>query len=163
MKRAATCLLCLFLGFLAGFLVRGRMTGHGGGETPPEAKTEIRTDTVTVEKPKPYEVRVTETIRVAATDTVRVHDTLFLSLPRERKVYRDTSYRAVVSGYMPTLDSMTVYQRTVTVTKTSLVPSRRRWTVGVGPSVGLGWVSPVGKEGGIGTYVGVGVTLSYNF
>lgn len=163
MKRIAICVLCLFLGFLAGFLVRGRMVGHGVGETPPETKKVTRTDTVTMEKPKPYEVRVPDTIRVAVRDTVRVHDTLYLSLPKEQKVYQDTSYRAVVSGYMPSLDSMTVYQRTVTVTKTSFVPSRKRWTIGVGPSVGLGWVSPIGKEGGMGTYVGAGVTLSYNF
>lgn len=163
MRRTAICSLCLFLGFLAGFLLRGRMIGHGDGERPPEAKIEMRTDTVTVEKPRPYEVRVADTIRVAVTDTVRLHDTLFVSLPRERKVYRDSSYRAVVSGYMPSLDSMTVYQRTVTVTKINFVASRKRWTVGIGPSVGLGWVSPVGKEGGIGTYVGVGATLSYNF
>lgn len=163
MRRTAICFLCLFLGFLAGLLLRGRMIGHGDEERPPEAKKEIKTNTVTVEKPRPYEVRVTDTIRVAVPDTVRVHDTLYLSLPREQKVYRDSSYRAVVSGYMPSLDSMTVYQRTVTVTKTSFVPSRKRWTVGIGPSVGLGWVSPIGKEGGIGTYLGVGATLSYNF
>lgn len=163
MKQVVICLLCLTLGFLAGFLLRGRMIGHGDGERPPEAKIEIRTDTVTVEKPRPYVVRVADTIRVAVRDTVRVHDTLYLSLPREQKVYQDTSCRAVVSGYMPSLDSITVYPRTVTVTKTSFVPSRKRWTIGVGPSVGLGWVSPVGKEGGMGTYVGAGVTLSYNF
>lgn len=163
MRRTAICPLCLFLGFLVGFLLRGRMIGHGDGERPPEAKIETRTDTVTVEKPKPYEVRVADTIRVAVTDTVMLHDTLFVSLPRERKVYRDSSYRAVVSGYMPSLDSMTVYQRTVTVTKTSFVPSRKRWTVGIGPSVGLGWVSPIGGDAGMGTYFGVGVSFSYNF
>jgi hypothetical protein len=134
------------------------MTGHGDGERPPEAKIETRTHTVTVEKPRPYEVRVTDTIRVAVRDTVRVHDTLFVSLPRERKVYQDSSYRAVVSGYMPSLDSMTV-----TVTKTSFVPSRKRWSVGIGPSVGLGWVSPIGGNAGMGTYFGVGVSFSYNF
>jgi hypothetical protein len=163
MKRIAICVLCLFLGFLAGFLLRGRMIGHGDGERPPEAKIEARTDTVTVEKPKLYEVRVTDTIRVVVTDTVRVHDTLYLSLPRERKVYLDTSYRAVVSGYMPSLDSMTVYQRTVTVTKINSVASRKRWSVGIGPSVGLGWVSPIGGNAGMGTYFGVGVSFSYNF
>lgn len=163
MRRTAICPLCLFLGFLAGFLLRGRMIGHGDGERPPEAKIETRTDTVTVEKPKPYEVRVTDTIRVAVTDTVRVHDTLFVSLPRERKVYRDSSYRAVISGYMPSLDSMTVYQRTVTVTKINFVASRKRWSVGIGPSVGLGWVSPIGGNAGMGTYFGVGGSFSYNF
>lgn len=159
----AICVLCLFLGFLAGFLLRGRMTGHGNGERPPEAKIETRTDTVTVEKPRLYEVRVADTIRVAVTDTVRLRDTLFVALPREQKVYRDSSYRAVVSGYMPSLDSMTVYQRTVTVTKAILVPSQKRWTVGIGPSVGLGWVSPIGGDAGMGTYFGVGVSFSYNF
>lgn len=163
MKRIAICVLCLFLGFLAGFLLRGRMTGHGDEERPPEAKIETRTDTVTVEKPRPYEVRVTDTIRVAVRDTVRVHDTLFVSLPRERKVYQDSSYRAVVSGYMSSLDSMTVYRRTVTVTKINFVASRKRWSVGIGPSVGLGWVSPIGGNAGMGTYFGVGVSFSYNF
>lgn len=36
-------------------------------------------------------------------------------LPREAKVYQDSTYRAVVSGYRPSLDTISIYQRTVFV------------------------------------------------
>lgn len=87
-------------------------------------------------------------------DTTFIHDTTqeLVFLPREYMVYKDSAYRAVVSGVQPRLDSIEVYQKTITqtITKTIKVPDRKRW--GIGPQVGMGWN---GKK--VQPYVGVGV------
>lgn len=56
-------------------------------------------------------------------DTTLIHDTTtqLVFLPREYLVYKDSSYRAVVSGVQPRLDSMEVYQKTITQTITKYV------------------------------------------
>ena len=93
--------------------------------------------------------------RWVADDTIYIRDTL---LRRKEVVYADSSYRAVVSGYVdPRLESMTVYPRTVYQTVTNdiyhpmavkLMP--KRW--GLGVQAGYGYPG--------GWYVGGGV--SYN-
>lgn len=60
-----------------------------------------------------------------------------ISVPIEQKVYATALYRAVVSGWHPALDSITVYptRTTITETVTKLAPAPRRWwTIAAGPS-----------------------------
>ena len=75
-----------------------------------------------------------------------------IELPREYLVYKDTSYRAVVSGVQPRLDSIEVYSKTITetITKTIQVPDKKRWGFGVNVSAGYD-----GKK--VRPFVGVGV------
>ena len=151
--------ICTFLG---GFYV-GRLTvNHKQKEMRTEVKYEYRTDTIRMDVQKPYKVRVVDTMLVSVTDTVVVHDTTYLKLPREQKVYSDSTYRAVISGYKPNLDSMEVYQRTNTITQTEYIQPKK-CSIGIGPSVGLGYVAPFGKDAGIGMYAGIGVSFSYSF
>ena len=159
----ATFVLGAILGFLASFLRRDKGINQTSGEMTTQVKYIHKTDTIVIEKPKPYEVRIIDTMYVPVRDTIVKYDTTYTPLPREQKVYADSTYRAVVSGYMPSLDSIEVYNRTQTIVRTISVPSRKRWSVGVGPSVGLGWVSPVGKDAGIGLYGGISVSLNYRF
>ena len=79
-------------------------------------------DTIRIEKPAEirYEV-LTERILVHVRDTIWEHDTLFLSLPTQRKAYKDDDYYAEVSGYNPSLDYIEVYPRTTTITKTEKI------------------------------------------
>lgn len=93
-------------------------------------------------------------------DTVRLatleRDTVFVDVPIERRVYEEDSlYRAVVSGWHPSLDTLMVFPKTTTITirETVPVPDRRRWGIGIQAGAG------VGKDG-LTPYVGVGV--SYN-
>lgn len=112
-----------------------------------------QTDTVRVSTPLILTEKVTDTIRVPVTDTVTMRDTLYLNLPRTEKVYASEDYRAVVSGYQPSLDTIDIYKRTeiVTITQT---PKPKRWGVGVQAGVGLNTqFKPM-------PYVGVGI--SYN-
>lgn len=73
-------------------------------------KTVVKVDTMLISAP------MAVFWRFVPDDTTRIGDTL---LRRKQVVYRDSSYRAVVSGYVdPRLDSMVVYPKTVYQTVT---------------------------------------------
>lgn len=92
----------------------------------PKADTLIVRDTVTVEYPVPILTTITDTLLVAYPDIVIIHDTTFVQLPKERKEYSRKDYRAIVSGYQPSLDLIQVFPETKVVTRTISVPSRKR-------------------------------------
>lgn len=127
---------------------------HELENAPADTVRIVKIDTVKVDVPVPvhHYVKQTDTAFIVLTD-VKV-DTIkqLVYLPREYMVYKDSSYRAVVSGVQPRLDSIEVYQRntTTTITKTVKVPDKKRW--GLGVNVGAGWN---GKE--VQPFVGVGV------
>ena len=110
-------------------------------------KTVVKVDTMLISAP------MAVFWRFVPDDTTRIGDTL---LHRKQVVYRDSSYRAVVSGYVdPRLDSMTVYPRTVYQTVTNDIyhpvvvkPKKKRW--------GLGLQAGYGYPGGF--YVRAGVS-----
>jgi hypothetical protein len=122
--------------------------------------TEVVHDTITVERPVVRYVHKTDSIRVVVRDTLSLHDTLYISLPREVKVYEDDRYRAEVSGYMPSLDRMDIYQQTQIVEKEVVrnieVKKRTRWGIGITAGYGV----TIGREPTFSPYVGVGI--NYN-
>lgn len=122
-----------------------------------QVDTLVLRDTVIREKP----VYRTEYVFVRDSVRVQVHDTVFVSLPRQLRVYQDSLYRAEVSGVDPTLDRIEVYPQiryiTRTETQTISVTQRRRW--GIGVQVGYG-ITKQGASFYPGPYIGVGV--SYN-
>lgn len=61
-------------------------------------------------------------------------DSVEVALPIERRVYADSSYRAVVTGAMVSLDTIEIF-RPLTITRITPTADRRRWALG--PSVGL--------------------------
>ncbi len=118
---------------------------------------EYHRDTITLEKPLYFEKRITDTMRVAVTDTIRMRDTLYIDLPREERVYRDSLYMAVVSGFRPSLDRIDIYRTEKIVTMT--VYKERKWGIGVaaGPSALIDF--------GGKAHLGIGATVGvrYNF
>lgn len=113
-----------------------------------------KTDTIWREKP------VFVASSVIRHDTVRLatleRDTVFVDVPIERRVYEEDSlYRAVVSGWHPSLDTLIVFPKTTTITIREKVPipDRRRWGIGIQAGAGA-------TRNGLTPYVGVGV--SYN-
>lgn len=114
-------------------------------------------DTVLVDRPVPVEVRLTDTMLVAVTDTVTINDTVYLSLPRETRVYGDSTYRAQVSGYRPALDWIEVYPQTVYLTKVVKTNDVKRWGIGVQAGYGAYF-----RDGHIRLAPYVGVGISYN-
>lgn len=107
-------------------------------------------DTVTMTELVPVIRRVTDTVRVEV-PTVQ-HDTVAVLLPREQVVYQDTSYYAVVSGFQPRLDTLSVYPetRTIYIEKTIKSPEKR-WGLSLVGGGGFG-------AQGVTPFVGVGVT-----
>lgn len=140
------------IGILVGLLVAGTMAlayfaGVRSGKRHAQQITVLQTDTVTVVRIDSVLVPfpVAKVVRVRDTIIERVTDTLLqevaVQLPIEEREYRDTLYRAVVSGYRPSLDIIEVYPRTKTqyITETVQVEDRRRWglsvTAGAGPMI----------------------------
>ena len=137
-----------------------------GRSFPKEPRIIERTDTVVVSKvdtlfrevPKPVYTSVVRTEYVPVTDTIVRNDTTFLPLPIEQKVYEDSTYRAVISGYKPSLDSLWLYRTTKYVTVTNTVKEKpSKWGFGVtaGPSV---LITPGGS-----VYGGLGATIGVNY
>lgn len=112
-------------------------------------------DTVIVDRPVPVEERLTDTMLVAITDTIRLSDTVYLRLPREIKQYEDSLFRAQVSGFKPSLDWIEVYPQTEVVTRNIFVDSRKRWGLGVQAGYGA-YVS--GGQVRLAPYIGVGIS-----
>ena len=86
-------------------------------------------------------------------DTTQVQ----VQIPITQKVYRDSSYTAYVSGFEPSLDSLTIHipHRVTTITNTSR-HKQSRWSVGLQVGYGIS-LSPTPKYS---PYIGIGVQYS---
>lgn len=94
--------------------------------------TLVRHDTIKVEGPLEIRrIKTTDTLIVPITDTLRVHDTVYLVLNRQIKEYRDSLYYARVSGYDPSLDYIEVYPTTTTISKTETIVKNSSLRYGV--------------------------------
>lgn len=126
---------------------------------PKDTVTVVSHDTIKIDSPVEVYKYIKQKEFVYVTDTLAIHDTInkIIHLPRTYAVYKDSTYRAVVSGVEPRLDSMRVYPKTTiqyitkTVTKTEY--KKTRW--GLGVQIGGGIVKDKVRP-----YLGVGV--SYN-
>lgn len=125
----------------------------------PKPDTLIVRDTVTIGYPVPILTTIIDTLLVAYPDIVIIHDTTFVQLPRERKEYSGKDYRAVVSGFQPSLDLIQVFPETKTITKTISAPPRKRshWSIALQAGYGLtlqsNRITPL-------PYIGVGLSYS---
>ena len=114
----------------------------------PRVIVEYKHDTIT--RVKPVYIASTPIVRY---DTLRLHDTIAVPVPIERRVYADSNYRAVVSGWHPSLDSISVYPETriITIERERVEKERSRWGLGIQAGAGLS------ANGAAVPYVGVGV------
>ena len=161
-------LLKSFLGILlivaVSFLIGARY-GHRKAGIDPESHVIRDTvtytihDTITREKPVFKYSYIHDTVR--AYFTTIEHDTVEVDVPIERKAYQEDSlYRVVISGWRPSLDSLSIYPTITTITireKVKTPPPKLSLGITAGPSA---LVTPGGKiHGGIGATVG----LQYRF
>ena len=156
MKTAVLVLLAALA--LAGSYLLGRRS------VKPEIVEIHRTDTVVVRD------TVRETVLVPKVRYLTRVDTVLLPVPGDtaevpvlvpisRKVYEGEDYRAVVSGFRASLDTLDIFRKTQTVTNTVVqrveVPGKpKRWGIGVSAGYAL---TPQGMK----PYIGAGV--QYNF
>ena len=94
-----------------------------------------------------------DTLHSNVTDTLHciVKDSVEVEIPITQKVYESEDYKAYVSGYMPSLDSINVYRHTIETTITKPAP---RLSIGVQSGIGYGIIS---KQ--VEPYVGIGINI----
>lgn len=155
MKKLAIAVLLAALFLLSGYLLGRRALHAPVAELTVQTDTLRIRDTILVDRPVPVEVRVVDTMLVAVTDTVHLNDTVYLSLSRETRVYGDSTYRAQVSGFRPSLDWIQVYPQTVLVTEKVTDIDTRRW--GFGLQAGYG-AYVAGGQVHLSPYIGVGIS-----
>ena len=115
----------------------------------------VKYDTITRYRPI-YVARTVYDTVVTHFTTVE-HDTVAVEVPMERRVYEEDSlYRAVLSGWRPSLDTLVIWPKTTTITihEREVVP-RSKWSFGVaiGPSV---LSTPKGQvHAGLGATIGL--------
>lgn len=129
MKKYISYILVLVVGFVIGILCR---PNHIREVTKKVTDTLVVRDTHIIEKPVLVEQTSKETLLVAVHDTLRIRDTLYISLPMETKVYAEKDYYAEVSGYKPSLDYLEVYPKTQIVKETITQSVTKRNALGIG-------------------------------
>lgn len=152
----------LFFAFFCGFsFYQGYGTGKKKAAKDANQDTVVITRTIRSIMPSPDRSRIIGKIGVpvprfrfssikennAKIDTVTIHDTIFIE--SEQKEYQSENYRAWVSGYQPSLDSIEVYPKTKIITRTK----KRKWSIGIYGGYGIG-------NNGLSPEIGVGFTYS---
>ncbi len=147
--------------FALGYVV-GRNSRTNGQEAAikPEVVEVVRRDTIRVEKPVFVRSSVKDFILVPVRDTVRVTDTVYTVIPRVERVYGDSTYRAVVSGYEPRLEQLEIYRKTVTQVVT-LTQAERQPRFGFGLAAGPSVLIDVGGAPRFGFGVTAGVRWNF--
>ena len=155
-KRSILTIIFCAICFIAGMFFALKM-----GKKSTSTIVTVKHDTVLVTKPVAISHTVDTVNKVKIVyrekkDTLKTCDTIekIIYLPRERLVYKDSTYRAVVSGVQPSLDSITIYKSTVYKTITNTVIRRNKFGLGVQAGYGI-----TGTK--LEPYIGIGIT--YNF
>ncbi len=94
-------------------------------------------ETVVQEIPELFPVYIT-------LDGDTIQESVYIPVPITQKEYQTENYRAWVSGYKPSLDSVWVYPEKIIIRE-----KPRRWGIGVIAGYGIG-------RNGLSPYVGVG-------
>ena len=111
-------------------------------------------ETVLVPKVR-YLTRVDTVLLKVPGDTVEVP----VLVPISRNVYEGEDYRAVVSGFRASLDTLDIFRKTQTVTNTVVqrveVPGKpKHWGIGVSAGYAL-------TPQGVKPYIGAGISYSF--
>ena len=151
--------------FLVGvaFIALGIVTyqiGHGAGyaegiNQPHKADTVWREKTVYVDKPVEVEKWKDREkivyVPVNKDSLVYIHDTTYIALEREYKLYDGENYQCQVSGIDPALEWLKINQQTAYITNT--VVDKRKWTFGITAGPGILYDGKI--HAGLGIVAGV--------
>lgn len=145
--------------------------GQHYAPTSPGLPVNAQTDTLVIrdtirEKTPVFLTKYVDRVElVPVTDTIRRVDTLYMAVEIERKTYQGDDYRAVVSGFRPSLEEIAVFPKTVylqtEVTQPPAPASRRGPRAGIGIAAGPGafWTPQAGVQFGAGAVVGLSITF----
>ena len=123
--------LLLIIGFVIGLLCRSKNVER---IVDVQRDTTFLVDTHVIERPVLIERHTKDTLFVPIRDTLVRNDTLYISLPKEVKIYSEKDYYAEVSGYEPSLDYLEVYPTTQFIKETQTVTRCNALTLGIEPS-----------------------------
>lgn len=129
----------------------GRYTKKAEIEIVHETDTFIHCDTIRESVPYPVYETVIQTVPelfpvYITLDGDTVKEPVFVPVPVTQKEYRTDDYHAWVSGHNPSLDSIDIFKKTITITKPQTV---RRWGIGITAGYGI-------SRSGLSPYVGIG-------
>ena len=144
-----TLILILVLAVLGASFFLGRQSKSEGEVIKRDTITIVKTDTLRFTEIKPVKIRIKDTIYIPISDTLTIRDTTYMILPREEKVYQDSTFRAVVSGFRPSLDTIDVYQKTI---YKNIYQTEKAKKYGIGVIGGLGYSDKIRPFIGIGVY-----------
>ncbi|MBD5379601.1 MAG: hypothetical protein HDR74_06905 [Bacteroides sp.] len=163
-------LILLIIGFLIGFSLCGLLSKCNDHQDAPDISTvsvKVIHDTILDTVPVPAEVRRVGSVVAKlplAKDTTVIDSCQHTSdscqhyadvlIPIEQKVYEDSTYRAVISGYNISLDTIQVFRHREYITE-RIKPPAKRW----GLSAGVGAV--VGTDMKVRPGVFVGATYTF--
>ena len=158
-KKITFCFSVLLI--LATFFMLGFIIGQKHPQKLPVEPIKVKVDTLVIHDTtmsyRPiYVDRVKlDSVLVPVVDSVKIHDTTFVYLEREKVTWRDSLCEVYASGIMASVDSVRHFQEYKYITIETQVPVKVRshWGLGVNAGYGLG-------KGGLTPYVGVGI--SYN-
>ena len=158
-KKITFCFSVLLI--LATFFMLGFIIGQKHPQKLPVEPIKVKVDTLVIHDTtmsyRPiYVDRVKlDSVLVPVVDSVKIHDTTFVYLEREKVTWRDSLCEVYASGIMASVDSVRHFQEYKYITIETQVPVKVKSHWGLGVNAGYG----VGK-GGLTPYVGVGI--SYN-
>lgn len=111
--------------------------------------TIIKQDTIEIIKPQPIIQYVDRIIK----DTLYSIDSILVpvDVPIETKVYTDSSYRAVISGYRANLDTISIFNKNQ-IQYINKINKTKKWNIS--PAVGVGY-GMFGKK--VDMYVGFSI------
>lgn len=158
-KRIVFAVAAIILSLLISYFIGRRDGFNSAVETETEkVGTLYLRDTIVQYEPILEERVVLKKVPVPVTDTLRIHDTLYVYLEREQVVWQDSLSRVYASGILPQIDSVQHYisERIVTKEVTIHVKKPCRWGVGVHAGYGV----QLGDQVRTAPYIGVGI--SYN-
>ena len=158
-SRIVYAVVAVIMALLLSYVIGRRDGFNSAVETETEkVDTLYLRDTIVQYEPILEERVVLKKVPVPVTDTLRIHDTLYVYLEREQVVWQDSLSRVYASGILPQIDSVQHYitERIVTKEVTIHVKKPCRWGVGVHAGYGVQF----GEQIRTAPYVGVGI--SYN-
>lgn len=133
MKKILPYIIVIVLGIVIGWLCRGCF--HAGKTPIVQRDTIVYRDTIRESYPLEISKEVVRTEYVVVRDTLRIKDTLYLSLPMERRVYGNDDFYAEVTGYKPSLDYIEVFPKTKIITE-RIVEKRKMNSLSAGIELG---------------------------
>ena len=167
----AVIILALLLAISAALniiYIRARVSGGTDGQTRPDTVRLV--DTLRYVSPAPTRDTIIRYVRVrlpstppapvnpgnsaesaekAAADT----DTAAVIIPITSRTYSTPEFTATVSGYQPSLDSITIHAPRTIITNNPPAAKSKPWGIGIAAGIGAG-------RGGITPFIGI--TLQYS-